>query len=57
MYICVDYICIKLKFHGNSFLVASSRPQHVTRKSGVSDEDATRMLATCPQQVKRVGFV
>ena len=30
----------------------------VTRKSGVSgmsDEDATRMLATCPQQVVRVG--
>ena len=23
---------------------------HVTRKSGVSDEDAMRMLATCPQQ-------
>jgi len=23
----------------------------------VSDEDATRMLATCPQDVVRVGFV
>ena len=33
---------------------------NVMRKSGVSDvsdEDATRMLAICPQQVVRVGLV
>jgi len=27
------------------------------RKSGVSDEDATRMLSTCPQQLVRVVLV
>jgi len=44
-------LCRALKFHGSSFLVASSRRfrQRATRKSSVSDEDATRMLATCPR--------
>jgi len=57
---------VKLKFHASSFLAAftwqMSRGcrRHVTRKSGVSgesDEDATRTLATCSQQVVRVVLV
>ena len=52
----IEYRSVKLKVHGNSFLVTSSRGccQHVTRKSNVSDKYAT---ATCPQQVVRVVLV
>jgi len=57
------FLLYKPKFHGSSFLVASSwHPledvAHVSRGNrgvtNVSDKDAARMLATCPQQVVRV---
>jgi len=50
---------MKLKFHGSSFFVASSQGcrSHVTRKFGMSDEDANRMLATCLQQIMHVMLV
>jgi len=67
IYIARQYrLCSKKpKFHGNSFLVASSQQilwgcrKHVTRKSGVLDEVAVRMLATfrLSQHVKMVWRV
>jgi len=47
-------------FVASSWQMSRRCRQHVTRKSGVSDvsdDDAARMLATCPQQVVRVGLV
>jgi len=50
---------VKLKFHGSSFLIASSwHPRDdVANTSRRNRTCRTRMLATCPQQVVRVVLV
>ena len=55
----VHLLCraMKLEFHG---AVSSQHPRDILARmslTGVSDEDATRMLATCPQQAVRVAPV
>ena len=49
----------KLEFHGSSFLVASScHPgENGANMSRGNRACRTRMIATCPQQVVRVGLV